>query len=191
MPVPSTPPPFILLFNGITIDGKAIATASSLAMLSSALGMAEMDVVFADVVHPPPDSDEDDTLVDSNCNVDQRLVFAGVQWIFCVSAFSLHAFSVFWWSSPPSRPINCIHSAHEKYKGEYFKFHSFLQHKIPKKVQQKQNVHLPVWSYLRFVDVACNPIMSAFCKKEYQNKRKTSIYVSLTKKNNKSLMCIN
>lgn len=90
--LPSTPTfPFMLLFRGITIDGNAIATASSLAMLSSALGMAEFDVVVAVVVFG-----DDDTLVDSNCIVDHRLVLAGVHWFCCISALSLHVFSVFW-----------------------------------------------------------------------------------------------
>lgn len=94
-PLLSTTFPFILLFNGITMDGNAIATASNFAMLSSALGMAELTVVVAVVVLC-----DEDTLVDSNCIVDHRLVFAGVHW-FCVlfsDAFSLlHVLlSVFW-----------------------------------------------------------------------------------------------
>lgn len=72
--LPSTTFPFMLLFSGITIDGNAIATASNFAMLSSALGMAELTVVVA-VVFVPGD---DETLVDSNCMVDHRLVLAGV-----------------------------------------------------------------------------------------------------------------
>lgn len=90
-PFASTTFPFILLFNGITIDGNAIATASNFAMLSSALGMAEFAVVVAVVV-----LGDEDTLVDSNCIVDHRLVFAGVHWFCTFSALSLHVFSVFW-----------------------------------------------------------------------------------------------